>query len=103
MSSEFPNDVTHSVISHMNEDHADALAVIAEAFGELETGETWVKSPMSSARITDFNAREMTIAVTHSEGQDSVHVRFSPPIDSVDNIRLRLVELTRQARAANLR
>lgn len=98
---DLPNDVIESVMAHMNDDHADAVAAIGQAFGKTEDGASVASMPFTDARITHFASSEMTIMIDASDSQRSVLVLFDPPIADVGDIRQRLMDLTRRAREAN--
>lgn len=73
-------------VSHMNEDHADAIDHYARAFAGAPSG-TW--------RMTDFDAEGFTIA----SGDLLRRIAFDPPLASASDLRPRLVEMARRARA----
>lgn len=75
-----------SAVSHMNDDHADAIGHYARAFAGA-TGGAW--------RMTDFDAEGFTIA----SGDLLRRLAFDPPLSSASDLRPRLVEMARRARA----
>jgi len=82
-------DAAPSILAHMNSDHADALALIARAFGGFQAD----SATMTSVDRLGFNLRMKT--------GDRIHggrIAFPQPVASVAETRKALVEMTRQAR-----
>lgn len=76
-------------VAHMNADHADAVAAIAEAFGGgQQTGGGW--------RLVALDAEGL--AVRNGEDERVVHIPFDPPLTTPEDVRGRLVDLSRMAR-----
>jgi len=75
-----------SVLAHMNEDHADALAALARAAGW--TGEGW--------RMTGCDAEGFDLRA----GGQIRRLPFPEPVTSAEAVRLALVRMVQAARAA---
>ncbi len=92
MNDNFPDDVALDIVSHMNEDHADALLAIARVHAEVPEATT---SRMLAITPEWFDM-EIDVAGTTRNRR----VTFEPPIAPLDTVRARLVSLTKSARAA---
>ena len=71
----------------MNEDHADAVAHYARAFG---------KTPSTlTARLQSFDAAAMVLDVATSEGRHAVRIAFDHPLQDADDARVTLIAMAR--------
>ncbi|ODS01741.1 hypothetical protein AUC69_05740 [Methyloceanibacter superfactus] len=75
------------IVAHMNEDHADAIALYALAFTGGDPG-PW--------RMTGIDPEGCDIAL----GQDARRIMFSEPVTTPQGARKELVRLAEEARAA---
>lgn len=91
MSSQLEPDFVESVVSHMNEDHSDALLAYVQAFGG--------KPNATSARLLDLDSIGMKISYMDEVGQGDLRVAFNPPITDANNVRAQLVQMVREARS----
>lgn len=92
MSEELRHDEVAAIVAHMNDDHADAVLVIARAFdadAEAEGG----------ARMSGIDRRG--IDIVRGEGRDvsSLRVPFPEPLRDARDARRALIALTRAARS----
>jgi len=78
------------VIAHMNDDHAEAVALYARVLCGLPDDEAW------RLGAVDPDGLDLTGADT------SARLSFDRPLTAAGEVRPRLVELARAARAANL-
>lgn len=76
-----------SAVDHMNEDHADAVALYARHFGKGDNG-NW--------RITGIDADGFDLA----DGDKVLRIFFSEPLNSAGDIRTTLVRMAGEARLA---
>ncbi|MXN63490.1 DUF2470 domain-containing protein [Stappia sp. GBMRC 2046] len=74
-------------VAHMNEDHADAIALYARTFGKADEAAGWAMTGLDPDGF-DLMA-----------GDRVLRIDFDPPLSSVDDVRPRLVEMAKQARA----
>lgn len=74
-------------VAHMNEDHGDALALYAKAFGKADERAGWAMTGLDPDGF-DLMA-----------GDDVLRIDFDPPLSSAGEVRPRLVEMAKQARA----
>lgn len=79
-----------AVVSHMNEDHQDAVLEYALAFGKIENG--------TSARMLLMTSHYMDIAV-QSSTQLTIRVHFDSPVATREDSRIRLVALLKSIRS----
>jgi putative heme iron utilization protein len=80
-------------ITHLNEDHADALLVMAQALGGYPDA--------ASARCTAIDRYGMDLVVDTPRGIAPARVGFAEPVGDPAGLRGATVELTRRARAAS--
>ncbi|WP_370328085.1 DUF2470 domain-containing protein [Euzebya sp.] len=81
-----------SAVAHMNDDHAEHVLVIAQAFGSVPHA--------TRARIVAMDDAGMDLEAEVEDGATRhTRVPFDPPITD-QTVRERMVELTRQASEA---
>lgn len=78
-------------VRHMNEDHADALLLMARAF----TGQT----DATSATALRADRYGMDLGLETPRGKTPARVAFAEPVTAPDGLRAAVVDLTKQARA----
>jgi hypothetical protein len=81
-----------SAIAHLNEDHADALLVIAQVLGGYPDA--------MSARCSGLDRRGIDLALDTPRGRAPTRVAFDDTLTDGSQLRAATVELTRRARAA---
>jgi putative heme iron utilization protein len=79
-------------ISHLNADHADALAAMAKTLGGYPD--------TTAATCTGADRYGLDLRVVTERGVAYTRVGYAAPIDSIDQLRSATVELTRRARRA---
>ncbi|MEW5809350.1 MAG: DUF2470 domain-containing protein [Actinomycetota bacterium] len=77
-------------ITHLNDDHADALAAMARELGGYPDTRT--------ASCTGVDRYGLDLRVMTDRGMAYTRIGFASPIDSIDELRSAAVELTRRAR-----
>ncbi len=82
-------DAGPEIISHMNQDHADALALLARRWGSFEVEE----GVMTAVDRLGFNVRLRT-----PEGFRGLRIPFPSPVASPEETRKALVAMVREAR-----
>ncbi len=80
------------ILTHMNEDHADALVLYCRAFSKAKDAER--------AEMTAIDRYGFEMTAYGPFGRGPVRLPFDPPIASADEARERLVALVRIARGA---
>jgi putative heme iron utilization protein len=78
-------------VRHMNEDHADALLLMARAF----TGQT----DATAATALRADRYGMDLGLETPRGKTPARVAFAEPVAEADGLRAAVVELTQRARA----
>jgi putative heme iron utilization protein len=78
-------------IAHLNDDHADALLVMAQALGGYPDA--------TAARCTAADRYGLDLAVQTPRGSAPARVGFAEPVTDKAGLRQATVELTRRARA----
>ncbi len=90
--------MVHSIVDHMNQDHADAIAAMLQAFGESADGAAIGAVEASEVRITGISPEVMTVEFGETGSTRAATIEFRPPIDPPESVRARLVTMTREAR-----
>ena len=80
-----------SAIAHLNDDHADALLVIAQALGGYPDA--------TAAQCSGLDRRGIDLAVHTPRGQAPARVAFPEALAESSQLRAATVELTHRARA----
>jgi heme iron utilization protein len=81
-----------TAVAHLNEDHADALLLIAQVLGGY--------SDATSASCSGLDRRGIDLALDTPRGRAPTRVAFAEALTSSSQLRAATVELTRRARAA---
>lgn len=79
-------------VEHLNEDHADALLIMAKAFGEYPDA--------SEARCTRADRYGLDLELETPEGARATRVSFTDRVNSPGGLRGATVDLARRARKA---
>ena len=77
-------------VSHLNEDHADALLLMAQQLGGYPDA-TW-------AKCTSIDRHGLDLAVGTPRGVAPIRIGFAEPCTEPDGLRAATVELTKRAR-----
>ena len=78
-------------ITHLNEDHADALLDMARAIGG--------RGDATAARCVDCDRTGLDLIAETPEGEVEVRVPYEEPIDGPEGLRAATVKLAHSARA----
>ncbi len=79
-----------SIVSHMNEDHADAVELYLRAFGGVLEA--------TAVSLTSIDANGMQIAYQGNGAEQIARVPFDPPLADASEVRTRLVTMVNEAR-----
>src|SRR5207237_44304 len=82
-------DEAGGIVTHMNQDHADALITYARAFAGVEADE---------AVMIDVDRLGFKLRVPHGGRRNSVRVAFPREVTTAEESRTVLIEMLRQAR-----
>lgn len=88
----FPAAHRERIVSHMNDDHADAVLNYARHFGGL--------ADASAAHLADLDQQGMDITVTLPGGEQSIRVAYAKPLDTPADAHHVLVEMAMTAAKA---
>lgn len=78
-------------VSHMNEDHSDALLDMARSLAGLPEA--------TSAECVFADRYGLDLTITDPSGRQGVRIEFAEPVTEPDGLRAATVELARRARA----
>lgn len=79
------------IVSHMNEDHADALILLAGSFAEIEA---------ESAEMTAVDRLGFHLRVRADDRMQGCRIAFPSEVVSPEEVRMVMVEMVRKARTA---
>ncbi|HKY05257.1 MAG TPA: DUF2470 domain-containing protein [Blastocatellia bacterium] len=78
------------ICDHMNEDHADAVRLYASKLAGVEA---------DRAEMIHVDSLGFDIVAARGEGHKHIRLDFAAPVQTTDEVRARMVEMVRQARA----
>lgn len=82
--------VAAGILAHMNEDHVDAMILLARKQGGLEA---------SDAAMTAVDRMGFHLRLTTAEGMKGIRINFPAEVRSADAARKALVEMVKEARS----
>ncbi|BAC90306.1 glr2365 [Gloeobacter violaceus PCC 7421] len=91
MSDAFSAQISERICRHMNEDHGDAIALYARAFGGAGDCE--------AARMLSIDAQGMNLLVSDKDAQVPVRVTFERPLKDAEDAHQTLIGMVKTARA----
>jgi putative heme iron utilization protein len=90
MSDAFSPEISDRICKHMNDDHADAIALYAKVFGnEPET---------TAARMLKIDAQGMDLDVEVNGTQKAVRIPFDHSLQDAEDAHHTLIEMVKHAR-----
>ncbi len=78
------------ICDHMNEDHADAVRLYASKLAGVEA---------DRAEMIHVDSLGFDIVAARGEGHKHIRLDFAAPVQTTEEVRSRMVEMVRQARA----
>jgi len=78
------------IVSHMNDDHADALRLYAEVYGGV--------SGAQSAKLLDVDREGMSLRVTTPNATQDLRIEFDRPVETPNDAHRILVDMAMRAR-----
>lgn len=90
--SDLDDALVHSVIEHMNSDHADTVLLYVQAMAS--------PPPATSAEIIAMDSRGIDIAWQGDKQTGVVQLAFQQPVQDAESARRELVALAKAARGA---
>lgn len=82
-------EVVRDICTHMNDDHADAVARYAAVFARCPN--------VASARMLSMDAAGMDLEVVTSAGTSAARVLFDHAVADADDARVTLIAMAREA------
>ena len=90
MSEEFSTQVSDRICKHMNDDHADAVAFYAKAYGDLDNA--------TAAKMLSIDAEGMNLQA-QANGEDvPVRIKFDHTLKNAEDAHHTLIDMLKQAR-----
>jgi putative heme iron utilization protein len=83
--------VSERICKHMNEDHADALALYARVFGQVEG--------VTQARMQAIDSEGMDLQVEVDGAVQTLRISFDHPLKDSEDAHHTLIAMLKQARA----
>ena len=83
-------DVSDRICKHMNDDHTDAIALYAQAFGGMATA--------IAARMQSIDPQGMNLTVQVPEGETPLRIEFDHTLQDSEDAHQTLIAMVRQAR-----
>lgn len=90
MSEEFSTQVSDRICKHMNDDHADAVAFYAKAYGNLENA--------TAAKMLSIDAEGMNLQAEANGEEVPVRIKFDHTLENAKDAHHTLVDMLKQAR-----
>ena len=90
--SELNDEAFASIMTHMNEDHAEAVVAYAKYFGK--------QGDVAGARMVECDARGMTLEIVSGESRSKLHIPFDHELVDRKDARATLVAMAELALAA---
>lgn len=82
--------VSDRICQHMNEDHADAVALYAQVFGQAPAGVT--------AQMRSIDPEGMDLITQQSGKTAPLRIQFERPLQDSEDAHHTLIEMVKQAR-----
>ena len=90
MSDEFSTQVSDRICKHMNEDHAEAVALYATAYGEL--------TDVTAAKMLSIDAEGMNLEAQANGADVRVRIKFDHNLANAEDAHHTLIDMLKQAR-----
>jgi putative heme iron utilization protein len=92
MANAFTPEISDRICSHMNDDHADAVALYAKVFGN--------EPDTIAATMQKIDAQGMDLTVQTPDAQKSVRIAFDHDLQDAEDAHHTLIAMVKQARQA---
>ncbi|MDF1755204.1 MAG: DUF2470 domain-containing protein [Verrucomicrobiales bacterium] len=94
---------TAPIISHMNDDHTDAIMAYVLAFADFEKAKLPAPEKISSALMTGIDDKGIDLSCTTPTGEIPVRIKYSDTgvgesLESASGARKLLVDMVKEAR-----
>lgn len=91
MSNQFSPEISSRICKHMNEDHADAVVMYAQAFGDIKNAKT--------AQMLSIDADGMNLTAQVNGETVPVRIQFDHVLTDAEDAHQTLIGMVKQARA----
>ncbi|MEG5136741.1 MULTISPECIES: DUF2470 domain-containing protein [unclassified Microcoleus] len=92
MSDQFSTEISDRICTHMNEDHASAVVLYAQAYGD--------KPEATSAQMLAIDANGMDLTAQINDETVPVRVKFDRTLADAEDAHHILIDMLKQARKA---
>lgn len=83
--------ISDRICKHMNEDHAEAIALYAKVYGNQPEAET--------AQMLSIDAQGMILSIQIQEKNDTLRIEFDHTLTDSEDAHQTLIGMVRQARS----
>ncbi|MBE9214648.1 DUF2470 domain-containing protein [Plectonema cf. radiosum LEGE 06105] len=90
MSEEFSAQISDRICKHMNEDHAEAVALYAKAYGDLED--------VAAAQMLSIDAEGMNLQAEVNGEAVPVRIPFDHTLENAEDAHHTLIAMLKQVR-----
>ncbi|MGF1677133.1 MAG: DUF2470 domain-containing protein [Rivularia sp. (in: cyanobacteria)] len=90
MSEEFSVQISDRICKHMNEDHAEAVALYAKAYGDLED--------VTAAQMLSIDAEGMNLQAEVNGENVPVRIGFDHTLENAEDAHHTLIAMLKQVR-----
>ena len=90
MSEEFSTQVSDRICKHMNDDHAEAVALYAKAYGDLEGA--------TAAKMLSIDAEGMNLEAQANGEEVPVRIKFDHTLKNAEDAHHTLIDMLKQTR-----
>jgi putative heme iron utilization protein len=92
MSEQFSTEISDRICTHMNEDHANAVVLYAQVFGDTPEA--------TSAQMLAIDANGMDLTATVNGETLPVRVKFDRTLKDAEDAHHTLIDMVKQAKKA---
>lgn len=90
MSDQFSTEISDRICKHMNEDHADAVVIYAQAFGNIEN--------VTTAQMLSIDSLGMDLTAQVNGKTVPVRIQFDHTLADAEDAHQTLITMVKQAR-----
>ena len=90
MSDTFSTEISSRICNHMNEDHAEAVVLYAQAFGGLQA--------VTTAQMLSIDAKGMNLTAQVNEESIPIRIEFDHVLTDAEDAHQTLIAMVKQAR-----
>ncbi len=84
--------ISDRICKHMNEDHASAIALYAQVFGQ--------QTDVTTAQMQSIDPTGMDLMVESDGGSKTIRIEFEQPLKDSEDAHQVLIAMAKQARSA---